>query len=174
MLNWLKKLEKTAAYWLETRKNFVAGKAAMGKLSKQDAAWQIKEAEMLYLGRMESFNRYYSGIVLPKLPNHWADDFCNKLAERELSEAEKRANGIRYKITTTAIPFSQARVPAEERVSWPDAPELVWALLSPERTVLDAIRLQDAAFSKTTSDETIDYYLSYFAFLEKYGYIERV
>ena len=168
------KLEKTAAYWLETKKNFVAGRAAAGKISKQDAKWQNKVAEMLYIGRMESFNRFYSEIVTPTLPTHWADKFCNLLPERELSAAEKRANSIRYLITSVGIPFSQARVPANGRVSWPGSPELVWALLSPERTVLDAIRLQDAAWSVTTSDEMIDYYLSYFTFLEKYGYIEKV
>ncbi len=168
------KLEKTAAYWLETRKNFVAGRAAAGKLSKQEAKWQRDEAEMLYIGSMESFNRFYPGIVTPVLPSHWADKFCDLLPERELTESEKRANNIRYRITSQGIPFSQARVPASERVSWPGSPELIWALLSPERTVLDAIRLQDAAWDVTTTDKNIDYYLSYFSFLEKYGYLEKV
>jgi len=72
------------------------------------------------------------------------------------------------------VPFSQSRVPATERVSLPGVPELVWALLSPERSVLDAIRLRDAEFSCKTTDERIDYYLSYFRFLEKYGYLEEV
>ena len=168
------KLEKTAAYWLETEKNYVAGRAAMGKLSAQDAAWEIKKSEMLYMGRMESFNRFYPGITAPELPAHWADDFCKNLPERELSEAEKRANSIKYRIKSVGIPFSQAKIPAQERVSWPDSPELVWALLSPERTLLDAIRLRDAAFSEVTSDETINYYIEHFAFWEKYGYIEKV
>jgi len=168
------KLEKTAAYRLETKKNLVAGNAAKGKIAKQDAKWQNNKEEMLYIGRMESFNRFYSGIVTPVLPAHWADAFCGMLPERELTEVEKRANGIYYRITSTGIPFSQARIPAEERVSWPNSPELIWALLSPERSVLDAIRLQDAAWDVTTSDEMIEYYISYFSFLEKYGYLERM
>ena len=72
------------------------------------------------------------------------------------------------------MPFSQALVPAAERVSWPDIPELIWALMSPERSVLDAVRLQDAVLCCTTSDEKISYYLEYFNFLEKYGYLEKV
>lgn len=169
-----KKLEKTAAYWLETSKNYVAGIAAKGMISKQEAQWRTKKAEMLYLGRMDSFNRFYQGIVNPVLPEHWAESFFKMLPERELTEAEKRADSIKYRKTSTAIPFSQARVPIEERTSWPGSPELIWALLSPERTVLDAIRLQDAAFEITTPDEKIEYYLSYFEFLEKYGYIEKI
>jgi len=172
--NLAQKLEKTAAYWLETKKNLVAGAAAKGKISKQDAMWKNKEAEMLYIGRMESFNRFYPGTVSPELPLHWADGFVDNLTVRDLTEAEKRADAVRYDVISEGIPFSQARVPAKERVSWPGSPELVWALLSAERTVLDAIRLADAAFDITTSDETIDYYLSYFEFLEKYGYLKKV
>lgn len=168
------KLEKTAAQWLEMQKNFIAGRAAAGKLSKQDAAWKNTTAEMYYLGRMDSFNRFYADTVKPKLPCHWADKFCDILPERELTEAEKRADSITYRITSRGIPFSQANIPAAERVSWPDVPELIWALLSPERTVLDAVRLHDAVFSVVTSDDKIDYYLSFFAFLEKYGYLEQI
>lgn len=169
-----KELETTAAHWLETSKNYIAGKTAMGSITKTDAAWQRQAAELLYLGRMESFNRFYPGIVEPVLPPHWADHFYGTLSDRALTPAEKRADSIRYRILSTGMPFSQARVPAPERMSWPDIPELIWALLSPERTVLDAIRLQDAALCNTTTDETIDYYLSYFQFLAKYGYLEQV
>lgn len=167
-------LERTEAKRLETKKNLVAGHAAKGKLSKQDAAWKNKVAEMLYVGRMESFNRFYPGIVTPMLPSHWADNFINLLPERSLSAAEKRADSVRYRITSAGIPFSQAKVPVKERISWTGSPELVWALLSPERTVLEAIRLQDAAWDITTSDEKIDYYLSYFSFLVNYGYLAEV
>lgn len=167
-------LEKTAANWLETKKNFIVGRTAAGKMDKRDALWYKKAAEMLYLGRMESFNRFYPGIVTPTIPGHWADDFYNTLSERELTPAEKKADSIRYRIKSTGIPFSQARVPVSERVSWPMASELMWALLSPERSVLDAIRLQDAALSCNTSDEMIVSHLSYFSFLAKYGYLEEV
>ena len=167
-------LEITAADWLETSKNYIVGKAAMGRISRTDAAWHSKAAELLYMGRMESFNRFYPGIVKPALPVHWADRFYDTLPERERTLAEKRANSTRYRIISTGMPFSQSRVPASRRVSWPDIPELIWALLSPERTALDAIRLQDAALSRVTSDEKINYYLSYFQFLEKYGYLEQV
>jgi len=169
-----KELEKIAAYWLEVKKNYIAGQTAMGKMSKTDAAWHNQAAEMLYLGRMDSFNRFYPGVTQPVLPEHWAESFYSTLPDRELSAAEKKADSIRYRIMTTGMPFSQSRVPAAERVSWPDIPELIWALLSPERSVLDAIRLQDAALSNTTPDEKIEYYLSYFRFLAKYGYIEEV
>lgn len=168
------KFEKIAAKRLETKKNLIAGNAAKGKISKQDAIWQNQKEEMLYLGRMESFNRFYPGVVSPVLPSHWADTFFDLLPERDLSATEKRADSIRYRITSVGIPFSQVRVPANERVSWPGSPELIWALLSPERSVLDAIRLQDAAWDVTTSDEKIDYYLSYFSFLENYGYLAEV
>lgn len=167
-------LEKTAAYWLETKKNYVAGRAAAGKMSGRDAAWQNQAAELLYLGRMESFNRFYPGLVTPVLPAHWAADFYRTVPDRDLTPAEKRADSVRYRIVADGMPFSQALVPAAERVSWPDIPELIWALLSPERSVLDAIRLQDAAFSCTTSEERIDYYLEYFRFLERYGYVKIV
>ena len=167
-------LEKTAAYWLETKKNLNAGRIAVGSLSKYDALWRNKAAELLYLGRMDSFNRFYPGIVTPTLPSHWADEFYDMFPDREMTPTEQQADGIRYRITTAGMPFSQARVPASERVSWPDIPELIWALLSPERSVLEAIRLHDGAFSRTTKDETIQYYLSYFRFLEKYGYLEEV
>lgn len=143
-------------------------------MSKRDALWHNKAAELLYLGRMESFNRFYAGIVTPVLPAHWADDFYHTLSDRELTPAEKKADSIRYRITSTGIPFSQVRVPSSERVSWPDAPELIWALLSPERSVLEAIRLQDAVFSSTTPDERIHTHLSYFRFLAKYGYLVEV
>ena len=169
-----KELEKTAAYWLETKKNLNAGRIAVGSLSKHDALWRNKAAELLYLGRMDSFNRFYPGIVTPALPSHWADDFYSMFPDRELTPTEQQADSIRYRITATGVPFSQARVPVGERVSWPDIPELIWALLSPERSVLEAIRLHDGAFSRTTKDETIQYYLSYFKFLEKYGYLEEV
>ncbi len=167
-------LEKTAAHWLETKKNYVAGKTAEGKMSKKDAVWQNKAAEMLYLGRMESFNRFYSGIVTPVLPSHWADSFYNTLPDRELTATEKRADSIRYRITSAGVPFSQARVPESERAFHAPAPELTWALLSPERSVLEAVRLRDATVFAHTSDETIDTYLEYFAFLAKYGYLEEV
>lgn len=167
-------LEKTAAYWLETEKNFIAGRTAAGKMSKSDARWHIKAAELLYLGRMESFNRFYPEIVTPVIPSHWADEFYTILTDRDLTETEKKADSIRYRITSVGIPFSQARVPVTERVSWPDSSELVWALLSPERSVLEAIRLKDAALSVATSDKKINYYLSYFKFMEKYGYLEEV
>ena len=39
--------------------------------------------------------------------------------------------------------------------------------------MLDAIRLRDAVHSTCTSDEQIRYYLSYFRFLAKYGYLEE-
>jgi hypothetical protein len=39
---------------------------------------------------------------------------------------------------------------------------------------LDAIRLRDAVHSTHTPDEKIRYLLSYFRFLEKYGYLEEV
>ncbi len=169
-----KELEKTAAYWLEVQKNFIAGQTAAGKMSKRDAMWHNEACELLYLGRMQSFNRFYPDVVTPVLPSHWAKDFYEPLPERELTEAEKEADGIRYRIMSKGMPFSQARVPSSERVSWPDIPELVWALLSPERSVLDAIRLRDAAHSCHTSDENIKYYLSYFEFLTKYGYLEEV
>lgn len=167
-------LEKTAAYWLETRKNFIAGKTAKGQMSKTDARWHITAAEMLYIGRMESFNRFYPGIVTPELPKHWADDFYNILPERELTCAEKEASAVCYRITSTGIPFSQVKVPVDERVCWPHASELVWALLSPERSVLDAIRLQDSVFETETPDEIINEHVSYFKFLAKYGYLEEV
>lgn len=169
-----KELEKTAAHWLAVSKNYIAGKTAMGRMSKTDADWHNKAAEMLYLGRMESFNRFYPGIVSPQLPAHWADSLYSTVSDRELTPAEKRADSIRYRITSVGMPFSQARVPASHRVAWSDIPELIWALLSPERSVLDAIRLQDAAFSCTTSDEQIDYYLSYFNFLAQFGYLDEV
>ncbi|MBR5507565.1 MAG: hypothetical protein IKV88_05915, partial [Clostridia bacterium] len=140
------KLEKTAASRFETKKNLVAGRAAKGLISKQEALWANSVTEMLYIGRMESFNRFYAGITNPSLPSHWADNFFEMLPERELSESEKRANSLKYRITSVAMPFSQARIPEKERTSWPESPELIWALLSPERTVLDAIRLQDAAW----------------------------
>lgn len=167
-------LEKVAAYWLETDKNYAAGMTAAGKMSKTDAAWHNKAMEMLYLGRMESFNRFYPGIVTPKLPEHWADGFYETLPHRGLTEAEKEAAAVRYRICTPGMPFSQARIPAEERVCWGEIPEMIWALLSPERSVLDAIRLRDAVHSACTPDEKIRYYLSYFRFLEKYGYLEEV
>ena len=72
------------------------------------------------------------------------------------------------------MPFSQVRVPSEERYPWTGIPELIWALLSPERSVLDAVRLHDAVLERNTTDEQIDYYLSYFRFLVKYGYLEEV
>ena len=52
--------------------------------------------------------------------------------------------------------------------------ELVWALLSPERSVLEAIRLFDANFTRKSSDKEIEAHLEYFRFLEKYGYVEKV
>lgn len=168
------KLEKIAAKWLETEKNHIAGKVAIGELSKTDAMWRKTVAETLYLGRMESFNRFYTGISAPTLPEHFADSLYNALADRELTPAEKRASTIRYRVLTVGVPFSQVKVPAEERVSWPLASELMWALLSPERSVLDAIRLYDAALSTNTSDGDIDTHLEYFAFLAKYGYLEEV
>lgn len=167
-------LEKVAAYWLETEKNFAAGRAAAGKMSKTDALWRNKVMEMLYLGRMESFNLFYPGLVTPKLPVHWADDFYETLSDRELTPAEQEAAAVRYRIMTPGMPFSQARVPAEERVCWGEIPELIWALLSPERSVLDAIRLRDAVHSACTSDEQIRHILNYFRFLAKYGYLEEV
>lgn len=167
-------LEKVAADWLEKEKNYAAGVTAAGKMSKTDAAWHNKAMEMLYLGRMASFNRFYPGTVTPKLPEHWADGFYSSLTDRELTDAEKEADSIRYRIATPGMPFSQARIPAQERVTWSDIPELIWALLSPERSVLDAIRLRDAVHSDCTSDEKIHYYLSYFRFLAKYGYLEEV
>ena len=135
--------------------------------------WKRRAAEMLYLGRMESFNRFYPDIVAPTLPEHWADSFYNSLPDRNLTEAEKRANGIRYRIKSAGVPFSQARVPSKERVSM-SFPELAWALLSPERSVLEAIRLSDSALSTVTSDAGIDRMLEYFEFLAKYGYLEKV
>ena len=167
-------LEKVAADWLEKEKNYAAGRAASGKMSKTDALWHNKAMEMLYLGRMDSFNRFYPGTVTPTLPKHWADDFYDTLPDRALTDAEQEASGIRYRILCPGVPFCQARVPAEERTCWPDVPELVWALLSPDRSVLEAIRLRDAVHSAHTSDEKIRYLLSYFRFLEKYGYLEEV
>jgi hypothetical protein len=167
-------LEKVAAYWLETEKNFAAGRAAAGKMSKTDALWRNKVMEMLYLGRMESFNLFYPGLVTPKLPVHWADDFYETLSDRELTPAEQEAAAVRYRILTHGMPFSQARVPAEERVCWGEIPELIWALLSPERSVLDAIRLRDAVHSACTTDAQIRHILNYFRFLAKYGYLEEV
>ena len=166
-------LEKTAAYWLEVQKNYIAGGLASRRLSKTDAMWKRRAAEMLYLGRMESFNRFYPDIVAPTLPEHWADSFYNSLPDRNLTEAEKRANGIRYRIKSAGVPFSQARVPSKERVSM-SFPELAWALLSPERSVLEAIRLSDSALSTVTSDAGIDRMLECFEFLAKYGYLEKV
>ncbi len=167
-------LEKTAAKWLEERKNFIAGRIATGKFKKNEAMWFKKQAEMLYLGRMASFNRFFDGVYTPVLPEHWADDFMESQPERELSEAEKKAASIRYRIISRGVPFSQARVPVGKRETWPAGYDLIWALLSPERTVLDAIRLRDAAFNTSSGDAAIETHLGYFAFLEKYGYLERV
>jgi len=105
-----------------------------------------------------------------------AIDETARLTDRriELSEAEKKAASIRYRIIGKGVPFSQARVPVGERVTWPSGYDLIWALLAPERTVLDAIRLRDGAFNAVTDDARIETHLAYFAFLEKYGYLERV
>ena len=169
-----RELEKIAAHWLEMRKNYIAGKTAAGEMARKDALWYNQAAQQLYLGRMDSFNRFYPGTVTPELPKHWADDFYSTVPDRELSAAEEKAAGLRYRITSVGMPFSQARVPVGERVSWPDIPELIWALLSPERTVLDAIRLHDGINSRKTPDARIEYYLSYFQFLARYGYLEEV
>ena len=169
-----KELEKTAAGWLDERKNFIAGRIATGRFKKNEAVKFKEQAEMLYLGRMASFNRFFDGVVSPELPEHWADSFIENQPERELSEAEKKAASVRYRIIGKGVPFSQARVPVGERVTWPSGYDLIWALLAPERTVLDAIRLRDAAFNANTSDEIVERHLAYFAFLEKYGYLERV
>lgn len=169
-----RELEKTAALWLETKKNFLAGRVAMGRMSKAQAMWQKKAAEMYYIGRMESFNRFYPDIVSPVLPSHWADDFYNILPDGELTEAEKAAANIRYRTTCVGVPFSQSRVPSSERVNWYGTSELIWALLSPQRSVLEAIRLRDAVFSIQSTDEAINLHLKYFKFLEKYGYLEEV
>ena len=167
-------LGETAAHWLEIKKNYIAGRAASGKLSRRDACWQLEAAELLYLGRMRSFNLFYPGTVTPSVPAHWADSFYSTLPQRELSPAEKEADGIRYRITSPGMPFSQARVPSDLRVSWPDIPELIWALLEPGRSVLDAIRLRDAVSSHPTEDRQILYYLDYFRFLARFGYLEKV
>lgn len=137
-------LEPVAARWLELEKNRNAGKVVMGQLSKTDALWRNKAAELLYLGRMGSFDRFCPGLVEPKLPEHWADSYYDTLPDRELSDAEQRANALRYRNTSMGMPFSQVRVPSEERYPWTGIPELIWALLSPERSVLDAVRLHDA------------------------------
>lgn len=169
-----KELGKKAALWLETSKNYVAGRVAAGKMSKTDALWHIKAAELYYKGRMESFNRFYPDVADTTVPSHWADNFYSILSERELSDAERKADSIRYRVISKGVPFSQAKVPSEERVCFSMVSELIWALLSPERSVLEAIRLRDSVFSVQTSDEMIEYYLSYFSFLEKYGYLEKV
>jgi len=167
-------LGKTAAAWLESKKNHLAGKIASGQMSKTDAVWHKQAAELLYIGRMESFNRFYPDLVKPALPKHWAEGFYNTLPDRELTPAEKKAAGIHYRITSVGMPFSQARIPAAERVSWPGIPELIWALLEPERSVLEAIRLYDGAHACKTTDEDIEKYLNYFRFLEKYGYLKEI
>ena len=162
-------LEPTAATWLELSKNYIAGLAGAGKLAKIDAKWRCDAAEMLYLGRMDSFNRFFDGVISPKLPEHWADGYLKNLPERELSEAEKKANSIRYRKATKGLPFSQARVPVAERKFIEPSHEMAWGLLSPECTVLDAIRLRDAAHNTETSDAGIEKNLEYFAFLAKCG-----
>lgn len=167
-------LEKKAADWLEQRKNLVAGQAAAGSMSGQAAAWCRKAAELQYLGRMESFNRFHAGTVTPELPAHWADSFYEIFGEQEPTEIEQKAASIRYRVTAPGLPFSQARVPAAERKSWSGTPELIWALLSPKRSVLEAIRLYDGVCTGRTSDAQIEYHLSFFRFLEKYGYLEQV
>lgn len=169
-----KELEKTAATWLEREKNFSAGRAVMGSLPKQEALWYNKAQELLYLGRMASFDRFYEGVGKAELPEHWADTYYDTMPDRPLTETEQKAAALRYRPIGKGMPFSQARVPSEERVSWHDIPELIWAMLSPDRTVLDAVRLHDAVLSCKSSDEQIEYYLSYFRFLEKYGYLEEV
>lgn len=168
------KLEQTASHWLELEKNRTAGKVVMGQLSKTDALWRNKASELLYMGRMASFNRFWPQLVTPKLPTHWADSFYDTLPDRELTAAEQKAAGLCYKPVCTGMPFSQVRVPAAERVSWPNIPELIWGMLSETRNVLDAVRLHDAVLDCTTTDEQIEYYLSYFRFLETYGYLEEV
>jgi len=172
--NMAAELEKTAARWLGERKNFIAGRIATGRFKRNEAVWHKTAAEMLYLGRMASFNRFFEGVYTPALPEHWANEFMEGQPERELSEAEKKAASIRYRIIGKGVPFSQARVPVGERVTWPSGYDLIWALLAPERTVLDAIRLRDGAFNAVTDDARIETHLAYFAFLEKYGYLERV
>lgn len=167
-------LEAVAADWLEKEKNSIAGMAAVGRLTGTDAAWRIQAAQLLYLGRMDSFNRFYPGLVTPALSAHWADSFLESLPGRELTAAEAEAAAVRYRVATRGLPFSLARVPAQERVCWPNVPELVWALLNPERSVLDAVRLRDAVHFTETSDEEIRYYLAYFRYLAKYGYLENV
>ena len=167
-------LEKIAFNWMEVQRNYLAGQTAAGRMTKEEALMYKKAAELLYLGRMDSFNRFYPGLVAPKVPAHWADEFYATLPDRELSATEQKAAAIRYRITSVGMPFSFDRIPYEERVSWPGIPELIWALLNPERSVLEAIRLHDGAFAVTTSDEKIEYYLSYFAYLAKYGYLEEI
>ena len=51
---------------------------------------------------------------------------------------------------------------------------MTWALLSPERSVLDAIRLADGAFFAKTGDSEIRSCLEHFAFLARYGYLEEI
>ena len=167
-------LEKVASKWLEIEKNFIAGRAAMSGLKKVDVLWKIKALELYYLGRMESFNRFFPDIVSPEVPTHWADDFFASLPDRELSDMEKEADGIRYRVLTKGAPFSQSKVPASERKWQPMAYEITWALLSPGRSVLEMLRLFDAMFGCRTSDKDIEAHLEYFRFLEKYGYVEKI
>lgn len=167
-------LEKTASKWLEIEKNYIAGRAAMGNMKKTDVLWKVKAFELYYMGRMASFNRFYPDIVAPEVPSHWADDFFNSLSDRELSEAEKKADGIRYRALTKGVPFSQVRVPSSERVWQPYAYEIIWALLRPDRSLLEALRIFDAIFGCRTTDKDIEEHFKYFGFLEKYGYIEKI
>lgn len=167
-------LEKTASKWLETEKNYIAGRAAMGNMKKTDVLRKVKAFELYYTGRMTSFNRFYPDIVAPEVPSHWADEFFNSLPDRELSDAEKKADSIRYRTLTKGVPFSQARVPASERTWQPMAYEITWALLHPDRSVLEALRMFDAIFGCRTTDKDIEEHLKYFGFLEKYGYIEKI
>ena len=169
-----KELGETAALWLEREKNFAAGRAVMGQMPKQEALWYNKAQELLYLGRMASFDRFYKGVAEVELLKHWADDYYATLPDRPLTATEQKAEALRYRAVSKGMPFSQARVPVGERVSWHDIPELIWAMLSPECSVLDAVRLHDAVLSCKSTDEQIEYYLSYFRFLEKYGYLEEV
>lgn len=169
-----KELEALALHWLDLEKNRNAGKVVMGQLSKTDALWRNKAAELMYMGRMASFNRFYPELVAPKLPEHWTDSYYDTLPDRKLSQAEQRAENLRYGKLRAGMPFSQVHVPSQERYPWTGIPELIWALLTPERSVLEAVRIHDAVLECHTTDAQIDYYLSYFRFLVTYEYLEEV
>ena len=152
---------------------------AQGKLSAQDVRQQARFLLEWGAGRARSLARTFpsvdAGPILGQivaLGEELIAQFpCSPLlAEQTLSSAAREAAGMAPRRATLGMPFSQARIPLDERMPGGFEQALNWA--DGARNLWEIAQCVQCETGVATQDAWLERFIRYCRLMERYGYLE--